>query len=123
MHAIDNEIRGLIKGLIEKKKRAITRDDDDDDDEKEDLLGIMLKSGFSSDEVIEECQHFYFAGQESSSDFLVWTMILLSIHQTWQARARQEVQQIFGKNKPDFDGLNHLKIVSTYYIYMHACIL
>nr|GMC72636.1 cytochrome P450 CYP72A219-like [Ipomoea batatas] len=112
MHEIDNEIRGMMKGLIGKRERGMKEKVGDDDDEEDlDLLGV-LKSGFSTDEVIEECQHFYFAGQESGSDFLVWIMILLSIHQTWQDRARQEVQQVFGNNKPDFDGLNRLKILT-----------
>nr|WMZ41211.1 cytochrome P450 family 72 subfamily A polypeptide 7 [Ipomoea batatas] len=113
MHEIDNEIRGMMKGLIGKRERGMKEKvGDDDDDEDLDLLGVLLKSGFSTDEVIEECQHFYFAGQESGSDFLVWIMILLSIHQTWQDRARQEVRQVFGNNKPDFDGLNRLKILT-----------
>ncbi|KAK9937712.1 hypothetical protein M0R45_014484 [Rubus argutus] len=39
-------------------------------------------------------------------------MVLLGQNQNWQDRARQEVLQVFGSNKPDFDGLTHLKVVT-----------
>ncbi|KVI02126.1 cytochrome P450 [Cynara cardunculus var. scolymus] len=87
-----------------------------------DLLGILLESnskeieedgiGMSMEDVIEECKLFYLAGSETTSNLIVWTMVCLSLHQEWQIRARQEVQQVFGTEELNFDGLKHLKIVT-----------
>ncbi|GAB2284363.1 hypothetical protein Dimus_018817 [Dionaea muscipula] len=121
MKEIDREIQSLLRGVIYKRKEAVKAGEA----AKEDLLGTMLaqvpNQGTTStkghfkmtiQEVIDECKLFYIAGQETTAVLLSWTMILLSKHQDWQARARQEIMSTFGKTKPDYDMLNRLKIVS-----------
>lgn len=121
MKEIDRKVRFLLKGVIDNKMKAIKSGESITDD----LLGILLEAnskevdhenkytGMSIEEVIDECKLFYFAGQETTSVLLVWTMILLSMHPNWQHRAREEVDQIIGNAKVDADHLNQLKVVST----------
>ncbi|KAK9912557.1 hypothetical protein M0R45_036419 [Rubus argutus] len=124
MKAIDREIQATLKRIISRKEEAMKAGDEAT---KNDLLGILLESnwneiqqhgnnknvGMSVEDVVGECKLFYFAGNETTSELLlVWTMIMLSRYQNWQARAREEILQVFGDNKPDFDGPVHLKVVS-----------
>ncbi|KAK7401723.1 hypothetical protein VNO78_13425 [Psophocarpus tetragonolobus] len=119
---IDRDIKASLMDMINKREKALQTGEVT----RNNLLDILLESnhkeiqdhgnnkniGMNIEDVIEECKQFYFAGQETTSILLVWTMILLSMYPNWQARAREEVLQVFGNRKPDFDGLNHLKIVT-----------
>ncbi|XP_019165162.1 PREDICTED: cytochrome P450 CYP72A219-like [Ipomoea nil] len=121
MKQIEKQVHASIMDIIDKRVKAMRGGEASPDD----LLGILLESNFeeieqngnknfgmTTREVIEECKLFYLAGQETTSSLLVWTMVLLSMHQEWQTRAREEVFKLFGKDRPDFDGLNRLKIVT-----------
>ncbi|XP_071906321.1 cytochrome P450 CYP72A219-like [Coffea arabica] len=122
MKEINREIRAIVKDLISKREKKLK----EGEMKTEDLLGMLLESnikeiqesgnkkdaGITIDQVIEECKLFYFAGQETTSNLLAWTMVMLATHRNWQERAREEVFQVFGNNKPDFEGLNHLKVVT-----------
>ncbi|KAK8985523.1 hypothetical protein V6N11_068777 [Hibiscus sabdariffa] len=117
-----NDIKETLSEMIKRREKAIKAGQKSNDD----LLDILVESnireieanadrknmGMSIEDVIEECKLFYFAGQETTSVLLVWTMILLARYPNWQAKARDEVLQVFGDNKPDVDGLNRLKVVT-----------
>jgi cytochrome P450 len=123
MKHIFREVGTLLMGIIAKREKAIQ----DGETTKDDLLGLLLESnklemeqngksdsslGMTTEDVVEECKLFYFAGQETTSVLLTWTIVLLSMHPEWQDKARDEVLQHFGTEKPDFDGLSRLKIVT-----------
>ncbi|MCE5167620.1 hypothetical protein HAX54_013737, partial [Datura stramonium] len=111
--------RSLLKGIIEKRAKEVQSGKTHTND----LLGLLLKSnqeeqqgnkisskGMSTEDVIEECNSFYFAGQETTATLLTWTAIVLTMHPNWQEKARKEVLESIGKDEPKFDQLNQLKI-------------
>ena len=116
MKSAGRESQAILRGIVNKRLRAIEAGEAP----SQDFLGTLLESnlgqakgnGMSIEDVIEECKLFYISGQETTSVLLVWTMILLSKHQDWQARAREEVKQVFGDKEPNAEALNQLKVVS-----------
>ena len=124
MQAINIEIKEMLRGIIEKRQKSMKEGGINNDD----LLGLLLEAntyysdangksskGMTMEDVIGECKLFYFAGMEITAVLLTWTVVVLSMHLEWQDRAREEVLQVFGQNKPDLNGLNRLKIVCTSY--------
>lgn len=122
MHEIEKDIDSSLRYIINKREKAMKAGEATEND----LLGLLLESnhqeirdhgnnknmGMSLEDVVGECKLFYLAGQESTSTMLVWTMILLSRYPDWQARAREEVLQVFGDKMPNSDGISRLKIVT-----------
>ncbi|XP_020236595.1 cytochrome P450 CYP72A219 isoform X1 [Cajanus cajan] len=111
---LDVQIKAMLRDIIQKKEQVMR---EEGKLKENDLLSILLQcrdqnNSLTTEDVIEECKLFYFAGQVTTANTLAWTMIVLSMHPDWQEKARAEVLGIFGKKAPDFEGINHLKIVS-----------
>ncbi|KAJ7977759.1 Cytochrome P450 [Quillaja saponaria] len=83
----------------------------------DDLLGLMMdkmKSGLklNMNDIMEECKSFFFAGHQTTSSLLTWTVFLLSLHNEWQEKLRQEVLQECGMGIPNADTCAKLKLVN-----------
>nr|AYV88901.1 cytochrome P450 oxidase CYP749A86 [Polygala tenuifolia] len=85
-----------------------------------DFLGLLLKAHHDADidsrisvqDMVDECKTMYFAGQETTTSMLAWTVFLLALHTDWQEKARNEVFQICGHNHPCSDDIAKLKTMA-----------
>ncbi|KAK4770406.1 hypothetical protein SAY87_030938 [Trapa incisa] len=117
-YEIDREVKSALRAIIERKRKALREGGSLGDD----LLGMLLQSIGEGDDddmdhlriedVIEECKLFYFAGQETTANWLTWTMVVLSMHPEWQDRAREEVSNVCRGKAPTAEDLNSMKIVT-----------
>ncbi|VVB11309.1 unnamed protein product [Arabis nemorensis] len=112
---LDRKVKNSIKRIIDTRLKSKSNNYGDD------LLGIMLKAATSDkperkmsiDEIIDECKTFYLSGEGTTSILLTWTTMLLSLHQDWQDKLREEVFNECGKDKrPDSDTLSKLKLMN-----------
>ncbi|CAI9088914.1 OLC1v1023369C2 [Oldenlandia corymbosa var. corymbosa] len=120
MRAIDKEIRERVLEIITKKKKQILSGEHTGTDFLSTLLECNLNEikefgknvEMSLEEIIKECKLFFLAGQDTTASLVTWTLVFLCRFPEWQRRAREEVLQIIGDKKPDYDGISHLKTVS-----------
>ncbi|KAH7666517.1 Cytochrome P450 E-class group I protein [Dioscorea alata] len=108
--SIKTTLTNIIKNRLDNSKELGYGDD---------LLGLMLHSSMTDnnsrltiDEIIDECKTFYFAGHETTSHLLTWTMFLLSINPEWQQRLREEVLSECGLETPNADMLGKFRLVT-----------
>ncbi|PHT42702.1 hypothetical protein CQW23_16727 [Capsicum baccatum] len=64
------------------------------------------------EEVVDECKTFYFAGKETTANFLTWAFLLLALHQEWQSKVRKEVVCACRNGIPTAENIADLKMVS-----------
>lgn len=80
-----------------------------------DLLGMLLNEmqkkrsdGFSINLqlIMDECKTFFFAGHETTSLLLTWTVMLLASNPSWQEKVRAEVIAVCNGETPSLDHLS-----------------
>ncbi|KAL8156862.1 cytochrome P450 72A397-like [Apium graveolens] len=114
LKAVHKEVKALVTKVVTKRLEQMKKGAKNEGD----MLSLMLEAHqdetnkFSLDDVIDECRSFHFAGTESTARSLIWVLYVLSKYPEWQARAREEVLQVFGDQNPNVEGLNQLKIVT-----------
>ncbi|CAL9237231.1 unnamed protein product [Arabidopsis halleri] len=93
---LDRKVKNMIRRIIDTRLKSKNYGDD--------LLGIMLNAAISEDpekklsidEIIEECKNFFISGHGTTSILLTWTTMLLSLHQDWQEKHREESLRLYG---------------------------
>lgn len=69
----------------------------------------------TTQEIVDECKTFFFAGHDTTSHLLTWASFLLSTHPDWQDKLREEVRRECGDDQePNGDMLNKLKLVNMF---------
>lgn len=117
---IDRRIREILNSIIQRRlepRTTVTSQVDYGNDllgimmaaNKKELGGIQRNLTLSMDEIMDECKLFFFAGHETSSNLLTWTVFLLAINLDWQEILRKEVNSICGTGIPDADMLSRMK--------------
>ncbi|KAG9153242.1 hypothetical protein Leryth_020836 [Lithospermum erythrorhizon] len=138
---LDKEIKKSLVKVIDHRRENWA--DEVLEDGPKDLLGLMIQasikesakkqteSEFTHDsnklntpspqpskiitvhDIAEECKTFFFAGEQTTSNLLTWTTVLLAMHPEWQDRARDEVLKVCGpRDVPSKDDLAKLKMLS-----------
>ncbi|CAL9237228.1 unnamed protein product [Arabidopsis halleri] len=116
---LDRKVNSSTKRIIDARLKSESKKYGND------LLGIMLTAASSNesekkmsiDEIIEECKTFFFAGHETTANLLTWSTMLLSLHQDWQEKLREEVFNECGKDKiPDSETCAKLKLMNMVFM-------
>ncbi|KAL5671851.1 hypothetical protein ACJX0J_016157, partial [Zea mays] len=111
---LDKKVRSMLMAIIEGRLAARGTSGYGND-----LLGLMLQARaleqeghqmLTTEEIVDECKTFIFAGQDTTSHLLTWTMFLLSRYSEWQHRLREEVLRECGDAVPNPDTVTKLKL-------------
>ncbi|KFK37456.1 hypothetical protein AALP_AA4G259500 [Arabis alpina] len=111
---LERKMKKLVKKIVDSRLQSKS-------DYGDDFLGAMLKSyesekkekKLSIEEIIDDCRTIFLGGYESTTNLLSWITMLLSLHQDWQEKLREEIFKECGKDKiPNSDTFSKLKLMN-----------
>ncbi|GLJ42210.1 hypothetical protein SUGI_0873890 [Cryptomeria japonica] len=82
-----------------------------------DALGVILSEKMrdagekkvTTRDLVDDCKAFFIAGHETTTVYVLWSMMLLALNPDWQERVRGEVMEITQGRIPDADMLGRMK--------------
>ncbi|WOG96639.1 hypothetical protein DCAR_0415975 [Daucus carota subsp. sativus] len=119
---LEKEIKKSLVEVIE--SRRVNWEDEMLKNGPKDLLGLMIQASIKEEkesydspitvhDIVEECKSFFFAGEQTTSNLLTWTTVLLAMHPQWQVMARDEVLEVCGSHDPPTkDNVSKLKMLN-----------
>ncbi|KVH93776.1 cytochrome P450 [Cynara cardunculus var. scolymus] len=119
---LQKEIKKCLIGVIERRREKW--DGEEMGNGPKDLLGLMIEASrkeslnssppaITTHDIAEECKSFFFAGEQTTSNLLTWSTVLLAMHPQWQVIARDEVLDVCGpRNIPTKDCVSKLKTLT-----------
>ncbi|KAJ6369710.1 hypothetical protein OIU76_028041 [Salix suchowensis] len=116
------EMDKLLLGIIQSRKDCV--EIGRSSSYGNDLLGMLVNEmesrridGFNINLqlIMDECKTFFFAGHETTSLLLTWTIMLLASNPTWQEKVRAEVNEVCNGEAPSIDHLSKFNLVSEIY--------
>ncbi|CAH1434254.1 unnamed protein product [Lactuca virosa] len=122
---LEREIKKSLMRVIERRRE--NWDNEGMENGPKDLLGLMIQAStkesvnsspatapaITARDIAEECKSFFFAGEQTTSNLLTWTTVLLAMHPQWQVIARDEVLKVCGpRDIPTKDDVSKLKTLT-----------
>nr|GMC58754.1 cytochrome P450 734A1-like [Ipomoea batatas] len=127
---LEKEIKKSLMKVIEERRGNWGKENLESG--PKDLLGLMIQASMKEaskkggevspsspspastitvNDIAEECKTFFFAGEQTTSNLLTWTTVLLAMHPQWQDQAREEVLKVCGpRDIPSKDDIVKLKM-------------
>ncbi|KAG5222203.1 cytochrome P450 family protein [Salix suchowensis] len=113
------EMDKLLLGIIQSRKDCV--EIGRSSSYGNDLLGMLVNEmesrridGFNINLqlIMDECKTFFFAGHETTSLLLTWTIMLLASNPTWQEKVRAEVNEVCNGEAPSIDHLSKFNLLN-----------
>ncbi|XP_045212707.2 cytochrome P450 3A13-like [Mercenaria mercenaria] len=74
----------------------------------------QMQRGMTDDEIAANAIMFLFAGYDTTSTALTFTSYFLALHQEWQEKIVQEIDQKLGDSNPDYDNVQQLTYLDIF---------
>lgn len=105
---LSREIQILVEKIVTNKRQK--------GNEEKILLEVILNKsedeGVDKSFIVDNCKNIYFAGSETTVTTTNMVLMLLAHNPEWQMRVREEVMNVCGDSKLDFDKLNKLSMLT-----------